>query len=773
MINLGNKIIQDLKLGDKRVHRVYLGGPDNMLKGTKDDRTLPASTSNYNFAIYYFDTPLDVEAGDKFTVSVENIEVLEGNPPAIAVLLYDISAKMNYSNILRLTKDNLTGTMTVPRKGIVKQLLIYSGVNGATAGISIKIGKVMLVKGETPAPYWTPAPSEATEDSCMIWKEEQPLNLLLNSDFKNGTIHWNLSENVSIDTNKVFQGRYSVLNNQEENTSQKYRALQQYVDNPIPGENYTVSVWAYTDDLSSFDLNCVLEIWFLNKYGTRIVGPHKTRSFIPTKENEWQHFSALSGTCPEEATKIEVHINVVQNGKIWFNSPKLEVGSNDYPEWTPAASETENIILNSTNNGEGWNNSKYPTATRALTEPAIEGELYTITVWGSFGANQNRFEIYNSGDRLRVGRCTEISPGCYSLTFRWHNTDEYVTSPVTGKSIWVYALPGTYTEDTTKSEITKIKLEKGRNPNPVWSPNLKDIANSLVCYYNPKLQGCTNENMASNPILQDLSGNGVNLECKNFSWNTNSGVASDGSLRFDGVDDVCHASNKPILTDFTVIVNRKYIRNSKSILASTSNTIGGTDYGEFIMDLFDNGSFVQSFESGNIAIDAPAINTYETYSFSKNNYNGKSITAGTGAGNQWLTIGSIRPTDAYGRFFYGNISSFMLFNRTLSSAEIEWIKNNSTVELRNIKNLTAPESIPNFYPYSTDFSKWKNWLTYNTYWSCGNSEEIEEGDWIRVNGVISDKNNAPIQFIAKVIGRQISNGINQVQVSKETAYLIY
>lgn len=43
------------------------------------------------------------------------------------------------------------------------------------------------------------------------------------------------------------------------------------------------------------------------------------------------------------------------------------------------------------------------------------------------------------------------------------------------------------------------------------------IKSACVLWYDLKRQGATNENMAINPILKDLSGNGHDATCHNFS----------------------------------------------------------------------------------------------------------------------------------------------------------------------------------------------------------------------------------------------------------------
>ena len=46
----------------------------------------------------------------------------------------------------------------------------------------------------------------------------------------------------------------------------------------------------------------------------------------------------------------------------------------------------------------------------------------------------------------------------------------------------------------------------------------------LVCWYDIGKQQCTNESMAANPVLADLSGNGHDITCYNFAWAGMSGI---------------------------------------------------------------------------------------------------------------------------------------------------------------------------------------------------------------------------------------------------------
>lgn len=60
----------------------------------------------------------------------------------------------------------------------------------------------------------------------------------------------------------------------------------------------------------------------------------------------------------------------------------------------------------------------------------------------------------------------------------------------------------------------------------VWSKgvDVNAIMNSLICWYDIKRQGCTNESMSADSKLKDLSGHNYDLACNNFSWSGMSGI---------------------------------------------------------------------------------------------------------------------------------------------------------------------------------------------------------------------------------------------------------
>ena len=330
------------------------------------------------------------------------------------------------------------------------------------------------------------------------------------------------------------------------------------------------------------------------------------------------------------------------------------------------------------------------------------------------------------------------------------------------------------------------------------------IKNSMVLWYDIARQGATNESMAENPILKDLSGNGHDATCYNFAWsgmsgiggykvnfnefnvanndsvkehtynklvvyntedvNTNfwdsfsnlapgetyhidsykvriSGLSDEETIRYryynlnddnsispidislrnginiipeinmtsiigivnkyttifqyilnkvinkqitiellpeypnalvsDGVDDYVYVKGLPILTDYTVIAKRKWLQtegNNNDCFAAKGNNLAS-----FLIERYGNNGNQECYSFGqyngvNFAFQEDVI--YQT----KESYNGFPLKVGTAVDVDNLVI--LARTSAPLGCIQAALYSFLLFNRTLTANEIEWVKTN-------------------------------------------------------------------------------------------------
>ena len=220
------------------------------------------------------------------------------------------------------------------------------------------------------------------------------------------------------------------------------------------------------------------------------------------------------------------------------------------------------------------------------------------------------------------------------------------------------------------SEI-KLGMPSGnRKPDPI--PGLK----GLIALYSGA--GLTNEQMSQNPVWKDLSGNGHDLQMKNFAWNDQSGVnASDyaGAIVFDGVDDYGFCDNFPILTKekgYTVMALRKWINKKNAYDGLISNKNAWSDGCAFLVEYNDG------IKDGTISFNR---NTYVNYSQdyliyqTSEYYNGNQILTGdVTEGTNILNIGRLANS---GFSQYSNFAMYALciIDHDTSDAEREIVIN--------------------------------------------------------------------------------------------------
>lgn len=157
--------------------------------------------------------------------------------------------------------------------------------------------------------------------------------------------------------------------------------------------------------------------------------------------------------------------------------------------------------------------------------------------------------------------------------------------------------------------------------------------------------GLTNEQMAANPVWVDKTGNGHDLQMKNFAWKEGSGISDiyPGALVFDGVDDWAGCDNLPLLPKekgYSIIALRNWITRYdatqyKRPLISNLDT---NDEGAFLIEyrkdenVNDVTGYYNSFTD--VYIDDNNPITWQTSS----SYNGQIIKKGTSKSTNKLCI---------------------------------------------------------------------------------------------------------------------------------------
>ena len=149
--------------------------------------------------------------------------------------------------------------------------------------------------------------------------------------------------------------------------------------------------------------------------------------------------------------------------------------------------------------------------------------------------------------------------------------------------------------------------------------------------------GLTNEQMATNPVWVDKTGNGHDLQMKNFAWKDGSGISDvyPGALVFDGVDDYGTCDNFPILTKekgYTVVALRQYlVEKSTAYLTANGDSISNTSF------IFEGNNYKDTWNFGRVSpIQASRILATQT----SKQYDGVKLNIGTNTeGSNLLQVG--------------------------------------------------------------------------------------------------------------------------------------
>lgn len=212
----------------------------------------------------------------------------------------------------------------------------------------------------------------------------------------------------------------------------------------------------------------------------------------------------------------------------------------------------------------------------------------------------------------------------------------------------------------TKEDIRQALISKGYDvPTSIPFKEYAKMISDLPCRVDsfPDIEGIvarysalglTNEQMAANPVWVDKTGNGHDLQMKNFAWKEGSGISDiyPGALVFDGVDDYGACDNFPILTKekgYTVVALRQWISMGEGISGLVSNVKNWLNDGAFVLEYNSNNAtnkFVNrpvSFGNVNIEMDLPNNFTYQT----SKSYKGVPITTGSFKGTNSLFVGKL------------------------------------------------------------------------------------------------------------------------------------
>lgn len=137
------------------------------------------------------------------------------------------------------------------------------------------------------------------------------------------------------------------------------------------------------------------------------------------------------------------------------------------------------------------------------------------------------------------------------------------------------------------------------------------IMDAMVLWYDLAKQGATNESMAENPVLRDLSGNGNDATCYNFAWSGMSGIGGFDYPLYPNVfssDGFCNIPNNRYYTRLTDVSDTTYSIKFKVSKMSDGKTLyvrrvfndGAST--SLLSIITENGEYSFTIDSGYLAV---------------------------------------------------------------------------------------------------------------------------------------------------------------------------
>lgn len=325
--------------------------------------------------------------------------------------------------------------------------------SSVTSGVKAKIEKKQTEfdrRWQEINDYYDEELRKGREEFNHIWLSEK-------IDFINGFNEYGeYVEDIQAELDRIDAERQQRAEELNKRLAENDKLLKTTKESLIANTNQAINV--ATEELNRIDK----EIVTINN---NVVDLNKTKADIKevyTKKDVDFKVDELNNSITSEVTKtVYSKVNSSINSQEYINKLKGANGSNF----------TWNMLLKSNVVVE---NDKYNISNYDLSGDFVVGEDYTLTIWGKLGEDRVGFDFYNSNPYVRLENTKEIHQGMYSVSFKWKDIREYdgVVYKGDNSKLLVYSYPG---NGKLTSRIDKIKLEKGINTNPVWSPCVDEI----------------------------------------------------------------------------------------------------------------------------------------------------------------------------------------------------------------------------------------------------------------------------------------------------------
>lgn len=373
----------------------------------------------------------------------------------------------------------------------------------------------------------------------------------------------------------------------------------------------------FSDQLSTFP-TVPLQEFFITLQGAHEERPDPGLVTVTASGEKFPVWNTVQGS--DKIKSLSIHGKSYQNGEATPLSP-IEIQSVGDNTITLQTGDSENGVSSSIDirksltdaSSDGILRSVYGTMDEVTYDRASAKWTLHKRIGISRGFTVNSFSAQETNGDLRFVRVNgsvkqgSVSPSAtvfYSNKFyytgdstsnKWNNVYGVYTNSLRYGFYLVYDVNDYPTESDLKAMIedestiftyvleneSQIEINVGNVPtydNQTWISTVKDdvnprivtecevteifdyIRNGLVAYYTGRGRSNTDENKN---ILPDLSGNGNDLENKNFSYTPESGYG-DGYIQYDGVDDYSRLPLEKVL--------EKGVKTQMFVISSTQPT---------------------------------------------------------------------------------------------------------------------------------------------------------------------------------------------------------
>lgn len=444
--------------------------PNLLLNSKEVDVTV--STNNYRYKVVSFESQPEFNVGDTFALSVENITVNQGTPDTFTVMLYQHDDNypgggFEIATIRHMTANDKTALFTVTKKPTKEvHLLLYAGKKGSTAGNAVTYENVMLVRGNNPAP-WSPAASEMVGKDGQWrkfqWAKNTSTTTAPTSGWQDTPMTAAAGEYVWIRSGIVVPPATapSSWDTATRLTGDRGAAGESVYMLDLSNEVSGIACDAAGNVTGSYPTSQA-SVWKgQSKVTSGITWSIAGKTGIDTANISTSGAVSMSGMTADQAT---ITVQAVVTGVTLQSTISLY-------KVKPGSNYSENLVVKSDTEIQ---TSGYLMKRFSVTEDLVLGDLYTMTIWGEL-ASGKVFNVYDNKGIQVVAQPQKKAEGLYTATFKWKRS-----ANATDSSFEIYNFPSNVSGTST---IRKIKLEKGKNTSPVWSPAPNEMVGEPAVVY--------------------------------------------------------------------------------------------------------------------------------------------------------------------------------------------------------------------------------------------------------------------------------------------------